>query len=331
MLPVDPTLRATDWLRYCYRIRMRLEEGAPSVWGSWQPTDPELGFVTEPTSFYSWWFEDDKFNEGIGEQWPADWERGCGYPIPVPCCPTPCEPTAAVELEGGEMVGKRCEIPLGFCRELDGGEYEGGEVAASCDISFVGATNGTSTLGILSNVVPAGTVEHDVMLCLNTSSGGGAGMPPLPTGWTSVATGSDVPGAFYWRLSFKVASGAEPANYTVLVPGASVVVAFVATLRGASGAAPLGQGTIAINDALSAPSQDCECDNAMLLAFYVVNTTGGNAWTLPASMTLQLSSSPATGAGRLLSESVLRGATGPRIAGYGPLAVRHAAVSALVR
>lgn len=78
---------AHEWLQYCYRVPMRTSLDLPPVVGRWVPAGAGAKIVPVPTPFVSRWWEDDldKPNSGLGEQWPTDWVRRCGFPVPVKC------------------------------------------------------------------------------------------------------------------------------------------------------------------------------------------------------------------------------------------------------
>lgn len=249
------------------------------------------------------------------------------------CCPAPdpdpCLYLRGGESEGGFMSAATCEIPYGFCRQADGGEYEGGEMLVPPP--YVGdSLAGESVFPVCANTKPAGVLEGDLLVICNGVSAAG-GIPPLPTGFTSLASGDTTPNGFSrYRLSYKVAGSSEPANYAVVPGGMQGAVWFVIAIRNWQGVP-----TVAEQDGNSttptAPSVVAPAGKALLLSFWNRNIDLANTWVAPSSMTLVVNTA-ASPAGRCYQEDIpSAGPVGSRIASYGPNAGQWAAYSLVVR
>lgn len=200
-----------------------------------------------------------------------------------------------------------------------------GSVPAISAISYVAASTDASS-GSTNTVTvtrPAGTAANDVMLAYITQRGNGfplhQNMVSVPAGWTFVLSqddGSSV-GLVIYR---KVASAAEPSDYSWVLGASDRTAGAVIVFRGVDTVSPVHVGGAQANAAsttYTAPSLTTTVANTMLVAFYsAVNGSG----SVNAATGMTQAFSAGTGAGRrgvVIGSSyvaqAVAGATGTRV------------------
>lgn len=210
-------------------------------------------------------------------------------------------------------------------------------------------TSGSGTANFSLNV-PAGTVDGDLLIAINSSDFGTLAANPIPGGFTALSTATYDGGnnAVHIAVGYRIAAS-EPASYTFTVAASSDSAGALLRITGADGVPTITQVASAAFAAaagtVDSPTLNPSGSNDLLICFAVTDgANGGGAvtWSEPAGMslvtTVQSTTWTALGVASLGSPSSPSGAktwttsTGNHNAGAaGSIAVKAAATVASVR
>jgi len=180
-------------------------------------------------------------------------------------------------------------------------------------IAFRSATSGYASAATIVVAKPAETAEGDVLVAGYGTRGGSDVTHTLPADWIQI-TDENNSTSFKLTTAYKVAGGAEPANYTFTVSAINREVCGIQCYTGVDNAAPVdASGDASGTDANpTAPSIDTNVANTMLVAFMGHNESHAGT-TPPTSMTerYDVTGTGATGSGADVLQAAI-GATGTK-------------------
>ena len=156
-------------------------------------------------------------------------------------------------------------------------------------ITFQSASSGTNGLGAATITLnaPAGVAQGDVLVAQISARFTDA--PTAPAGWQLVANQAAGSGAnaVIQSVFWKAAGGAEPASYSWTWGTSIRASGGILAYSGVDGTNPIdaSSGASGSNNLPTAPSLTTTANDAVLVAFFGMNTTVATIFTEPAGMT----------------------------------------------